>query len=134
MKSPSRPAPAVGFRSRRRVAPTGRVGGETAHGFLEPLFATGSYSNPSFYSNPEVDKLLAAYKTTADPAKRDEMYREMQRLIVDDAPWIFAFHGQINTGVRKHVKGYRANSAGMYYFENVRLEVDGEEKLAEASQ
>jgi len=100
----------------------GWVGGEVPHGFLEPLFKTRSYSNSSFYSNPEVDRLLKAFKTKPDPADRDQMYREMQAIIVEDAPWIFAFHGQINLGVRNRVKGYRLHPGLLYFFDGVRLD------------
>ncbi len=104
----------------------GWVGGETPHGFLEPLFKTGSYSNSSFYSNPRIDELLVAFKAEPDPEKRIEYYREMQAIIVEDAPWIFAFHGQVNVGVRRRVEGFNVNSSGLYFFENVRVVDDPE--------
>lgn len=99
----------------------GWVGGETAHGFLEPLFKGGSYSNNAFYDNPEVNKILDKYKALPDEEERNKLYKEMQAIIVEDAPWIFAFHGQSNTGVRKRVKGYRVSPAGNYYFNGVRV-------------
>lgn len=99
----------------------GWVGGETAHGFLEPLFKSGSTSNASFYLNPEVDRLLVEFKTKEDPAERDEIYKRIQALVVDDAPWIFAFHGQLNMGLRKRVKGFKVNPSNWYFFEGVRV-------------
>ena len=100
----------------------GWVGGETIHGFLEPLFKGGSYSNGTFYNNPQVNELLTEFKTLPEPKDRREVYKEIQKIIVEDAPWIFAFHGQLNHGVRGRVKGYRVNPAGNYYFQGVRTE------------
>jgi len=97
------------------------VGGEYAHGFLEPLFRSGSYSNSSFYSNPEVDRLLADYKREPSETGRIEIARQLQTIIVDDAPWIFAAHGQWNLGLRHRVQNYHINPSGMYFFDGVRL-------------
>ncbi|HYB42554.1 MAG TPA: ABC transporter substrate-binding protein, partial [Candidatus Methylomirabilis sp.] len=41
------------------------------------------------YSNPEVDRLLAEATRTSDLKKRGELYQRVQKLVVDDAPWIF---------------------------------------------
>ncbi len=109
----------------------GWVGGETAHGFLEPLFKADSNSNSTFYNNPEVNRLLTEFKTKESPAERDEIYKEIQAIIVEDAPWIFAFHGQINTGVRKHVKGFKVNPSALYFFEDVTLEPGAEDVVLE---
>ncbi|MCC6547302.1 ABC transporter substrate-binding protein [Candidatus Sumerlaeota bacterium] len=104
----------------------GWVGGETIDGFLDPLFRSNSSSNSSFYNNPEVDKLLLEYKRLETEEERQVVYKRLQEIIVEDAPWIFAFHGQLNTGVRKHVKGYVTNPSLLYNFEGVRLEPGGE--------
>ncbi|MEO8376173.1 MAG: ABC transporter substrate-binding protein [Candidatus Sumerlaeota bacterium] len=106
----------------------GWVGGETVEGFLDPLFRSDSSSNSSFYSNPEVDRMLIEYKTKETEAEREEIYKKMQAIIVDDAPWIFAFHGQLNTGIRKHVKGYKTNPSLLYNFEDVTLEPENVDK------
>ncbi|GAB4318638.1 MAG: glutathione ABC transporter substrate-binding protein [Candidatus Sumerlaeia bacterium] len=100
----------------------GWVGGESPDGFLQPLFTTGSYSNSSFYSNPRVDELVKAYRLEPDPEKRRKMYLEIQQIVVEDAPWIFAFHGQVNAGLRDRVKGFQISPAGWYFFEGVTVD------------
>jgi len=100
----------------------GWTGGEMAHEFLDPLFRGGSYSNSSFYDNPRVNALLDTYPTLLDPEEHNRVYRELQAILVDDAPWIFASHWELSVGIRKRVKGYRINPAGRYFFEGVRLE------------
>lgn len=53
----------------------------------------GAKGNYAFYSNPQVDKLLDAGRRETDPAKRVELYREAQRIVVAEAPWLFLFYG-----------------------------------------
>jgi peptide/nickel transport system substrate-binding protein len=43
----------------------------------------------SHYTNPRVESLLEQSNTEPDAQKRQELYAEAQRLIWDDAPWIF---------------------------------------------
>ena len=47
-----------------------------------------SSTNRVHFSNPEVDRLLDAGRTTVDPAKRLEVYRQLQELLLQQAPWI----------------------------------------------
>lgn len=100
----------------------GWVGGETAHGFLRPLFLSTSTSNSSFYANPEIDRLLAYYPTLPDEAARSDVYRQMQAIIVDEAPWVFSYYGCNNVGIRHRVRNYRPNAAGMIFLNGVTLD------------
>nr|WP_250813185.1 ABC transporter substrate-binding protein [Neorhizobium tomejilense] len=49
-----------------------------------PLLHTGEYQ--SYYSNPELDKLLDAGAATIDPAERKGIYDKAAAVIKDDAP------------------------------------------------
>jgi peptide/nickel transport system substrate-binding protein len=49
-----------------------------------PLLHTGQYQ--SYYSNPELDKLLEAGRGTIDPAERKAIYEKAAAIIKDDAP------------------------------------------------
>ena len=58
---------------------------------LYPLFHTDSFGEPGnrfFYSNPRVDYLIEAGRSTTGEAERREIYREVQELIMDDLPLI----------------------------------------------
>ena len=48
-------------------------------------------SNYAYYKSPRVDALLEAYRVEFDPAKRKEIYDEVQRIIYDDQPYTFLF-------------------------------------------
>jgi peptide/nickel transport system substrate-binding protein len=43
----------------------------------------------SFYTNPEVEQLLAQADVEIDPATREQLYCDASEIIWDDAPWIF---------------------------------------------
>src|SRR3546814_10609565 len=45
--------------------------------------------NSGYYANPEVDALLEQARREVDRATRAELYRRMQRIVHDDAPWAF---------------------------------------------
>lgn len=47
------------------------------------------FGNVSQYSNSEVDKLWEAAQTEANPAKRNEYFHDLQRVLVEDSPIIW---------------------------------------------
>lgn len=99
----------------------GWVGGESAYGYLDPLFRTGSNSNSAFYSNAEVDQLLSDVMSTADVARQDAIFKKMQALIVADAPWIFTYHSHILKAYNPRITGWKTHPADEYEFQNLFL-------------
>ncbi len=79
--------------------------------------------NTSRYHNPETDKLLDQAVAESDPQKRLALYAEIQKKILDDAPWIFVNSILQVRAVRKEVKGYMLNPTQMFFdMEKVSLE------------
>ena len=72
-------------------------------------------NNTAHYSNPEVDKLLAEAARETDHAKRIQLYSQIQKMIVDDAPWIFINCVLQVRAVRKEVQGYQLNPTQMFF-------------------
>ncbi|QRG67615.1 glutathione ABC transporter substrate-binding protein [Brevibacillus choshinensis] len=66
--------------------------GEVDYG-IRPNFHTKSFgpanNNSGFYSNPQVDKLLDDAISTANKEESLKKYAEVQKIIVEDAPWVF---------------------------------------------
>lgn len=60
--------------------------------------------NSGYYSNPAVDRLLEQARRSTDQAERAQLYKEMQAIVHDDAPWAFVCSWKQNavttTGVR----------------------------------
>jgi len=70
--------------------------------------------NLGFYSNPAVDAALDRGRFNADPQVRLEAYAEAQRLIWEDAPWIF-LHSELQlTGLRENVHGFVVHPTERY--------------------
>jgi peptide/nickel transport system substrate-binding protein len=63
--------------------------------------------NAGFYQNPRVDELLRKGRTTIDDKERIPLYKEAQRLVMEDAPWIFVDHGKQVIVHRKRVQGFK---------------------------
>lgn len=57
------------------------------------------------YKNPEVDKLIHEADVTVDQAKRLEMYKQVQRLVLDDAPYIIRSTSKATFLVKPYIKG-----------------------------
>lgn len=72
-------------------------------GFL--LWSKGS-SNYGNYANAEVDKALETAKDETDGAKRAALYKDAQRQIVHDVPWIFLYEYNRVVVHNKSLKGY----------------------------
>jgi peptide/nickel transport system substrate-binding protein len=60
----------------------------------------------SGYCNPEVDELLAKGRSTFDLDEREQYYQEAQKLIWEDAPFVWVFNRQNLLGHRTDVTGF----------------------------
>lgn len=81
----------------------------------------GSSTNYAFYRNPRVDKLLDAAREDPDPGRRAALYREVQHIVHDDAPWVPLFHARQMAVLRRGVRGYRLQPTGSKLFKDVWL-------------
>lgn len=79
----------------------------------------GSAGNRTFYSNPEVDKLLDIGRTEPEEQKRLEAYRKAQEIIVEEAPQLFLYFAKDNVGIQKNVEGFKLHPAGHHSLYNV---------------
>jgi len=62
--------------------------------------------NSGYYSNPKVDELLQAARTETDQDKRAALYREMQVIVQEDAPWVFVANWKQNAVTAASVQGF----------------------------
>ncbi|MFQ5960114.1 MAG: ABC transporter substrate-binding protein [Candidatus Methylomirabilales bacterium] len=78
--------------------------------FLTVLFHSrnlGSKGNLSRYANPRVDALLDRADGSLDPAERTRLYRAAEKIILEDAPWLFLYYDSTDVLVQPWVKGLR---------------------------
>jgi peptide/nickel transport system substrate-binding protein len=62
--------------------------------------------NSGYYSNPEVDALLEEARTATDQDRRAELYREMQVIVQEDAPWVFVANWVQNAVTSDRVENF----------------------------
>jgi len=72
---------------------------------LRDLFATGAGNNNNGYSNKAFDDLLNKAAAESDPTKSNELYKQAQRLLVDDAAVLFMRYGVNRNLVKAYVSG-----------------------------
>ncbi|MFQ5971295.1 MAG: ABC transporter substrate-binding protein [Alphaproteobacteria bacterium] len=63
--------------------------------------------NSGYYSNPAVDKLLEAARRSTDQAERARLYKEMQEIVREDAPWAFIANWKQNAVTASSVEGFK---------------------------
>jgi peptide/nickel transport system substrate-binding protein/oligopeptide transport system substrate-binding protein len=80
--------------------------------FLSPLLHSSSPTNRMFYHNPRVDQLLEQARKTVDETQRIAIYREVQHLVHDDAPWIVQHHAVLNYLYQPYVQGVEVSLLG----------------------
>ncbi len=63
--------------------------------------------NSGYYSNPKVDELLVAARQETDQTKRAALYKQMQEIVHDDAPWAFIANWKQNAVTSARVEGFK---------------------------
>jgi len=88
----------------------------TPFDFLWTLFATSAQGsagyNFTYYSNPQFDTVLNKASAEPDEAKRMQLYAQAQRIVVEDAPYIFLSDVNYLLPMSPDLKGFEFN--GMY--------------------
>ena len=76
--------------------------------FLDILFHTDSGINHGLYSNKEVDKILEEARIETDVARRVELYRQAEEMIVADAAWVpLWFTGEQHFLIKGHIQDFK---------------------------
>ncbi|MDP9149101.1 MAG: ABC transporter substrate-binding protein [Myxococcota bacterium] len=90
-----------------------------ASSFFDPLFTTASINpeasfNTAFYSNPPFDALVARAHREIDPTVRRGLYRDATAILVDDAPWAFAYSYHFFVLRQAYVRGLAKRAIGAF--------------------
>lgn len=82
-----------------------------------------TFVNNSFYSNPEIDKLLGDGAREIDPETRGDIYRKVQQILVEDSPLIWLVDVQYVSIYNKKLHDHTTGPLGTYQaFERAWLE------------
>lgn len=89
--------------------------------FLD-IFVTGGGNNDSGYSNPDYDKLIAEAKVESDTAKRKELLREAEDILMEDMPILPIYYYTTVMGWNENVKGIQVSVLGTVYLQGAYIE------------
>lgn len=100
------------------------VTGDADYG-LFPLFHStmrGPAGNRTFWDTPELDALLEAGRASVDEAERLSIYDEAQRIIRNEAPWVFLQQGELAHAAVANLRGLVLNPADHHSYASVWFE------------
>lgn len=79
-------------------------------------------SNYGHYKNPKVDELLEKGVSTADPAKRKQIYGELAQVLAVDLPYAYLFYVADTIVINNKVKGLPEVPDGLVRFADMWLQ------------
>lgn len=77
--------------------------------------------NMGYYKNEQVDELLRQAQRLNDRAKREQLYQQALKLLVEDAPWAWIDHETQIVAMKKFIQGFKLHPTGVFRFQNVTL-------------
>jgi ABC-type transport system substrate-binding protein len=93
--------------------------------WLQPLFHSRTpvnAGNRSQLQHLEVDRLLEEGQRTISPARRKVVYRRLQEILVEEAPWIFLCQTDETLFIQPWVKGLEPHVLGIRRYKNVWID------------
>src|SRR5436309_7171073 len=101
------------------------AGNEDPDMVMYPLLHSSQWTpggpNRALYKNEKYDELLHQARLTTDQKKRAELYREAQRILVDDAPRVFVDHEIHAAAHAKRVQGFKLHPSFDLRVETISL-------------
>jgi peptide/nickel transport system substrate-binding protein len=83
-------------------------------------FNSKSYVNYSNYNNEKVDTLITEGLATLDDAVRKEKYAEVQKALMDEAPWGYIAYPQYTLARKATLKGYTYYTSNNLRFQDFK--------------
>ncbi|MCT4621928.1 MAG: ABC transporter substrate-binding protein [Marinisporobacter sp.] len=90
--------------------------------FLEPLFNPSNITDFTGYNNLKVTEMMNKAKEIINPKKRNQMYKDIQKIIIEDMPWISLYYPQFGYVSREGIIGVRISPLGIIKYEDIIIE------------
>lgn len=78
--------------------------------------------NTGAYKNDRVDELLQKTREVTDVDERGDMYKEIQEITSEEAPWLFVDNAKQNAAMTANIKGFVLSPTFLLDFKNVTME------------
>jgi len=79
----------------------------------------GTYATWTRYNNPQVNQWIRQADLELDPQKRQQLYSQIQRQVLDDAPRVFLVFWPEASAYGKHVEGFFIGGLSYFRLENI---------------
>ena len=100
-------------------------GNEDPDMVMYPLLHSSQHTpvgpNRAMYKNPKFDELLQEARLATDQNKRAQLYRDAQKILMDDPPWIFIDHEVQTAAFSKRVQGFKLHPSFDLRVETISL-------------
>jgi peptide/nickel transport system substrate-binding protein len=86
-------------------------------------FTLGHDSNDNFwtrYHNDKVKELVAQARVESDPAKREQMYIDLQKMAKDDVNFIDLYYSPYRNVCGKKISGFVQTPLGLFSLQDVK--------------
>jgi peptide/nickel transport system substrate-binding protein/oligopeptide transport system substrate-binding protein len=101
--------------------------------FLFSLFHSQSLDNYANYSNAALDRLLEQARGEGDYLKRIELYRQIEALIMADAPVVNLVYYTYEMLFQSYVQGIESNPLGVRYMPMKKIWLDATPRVSLAT-
>lgn len=81
-------------------------------------FNSESYVNYSNYNNPDIDRLIKEGLATLDDNERLAKYKDVQKILMDEAPWGFIAYPKYTIARKADLKGFTYYSSNNLRFQD----------------
>lgn len=95
------------YNNRQYVATISGITCDSTPGYLLNRFQTDSKKNFINFQNAEYDEIYAKAQAELDPAKKAEYYKELQKILCDEAGSVFLQIPANQTAISKRLAGYK---------------------------
>ena len=96
------------------------------HTVLPLNFSSDGYPpngfNTGLYINERVDELMKQAAVSLDQEERGELYKEVQQITSEEAPWIFVDNAKQNAAMVANVKGFMLSPSFLLSFKDTYIE------------
>ncbi len=91
--------------------------------FMTNFYASGSpFSRQDGFSDPEIDKLLDQGRAMVDQAQRVPVYAEVERRVLELAPWSYLAWREQGEGLKEEIQGYEHLPGSVGFLSAITLE------------
>jgi peptide/nickel transport system substrate-binding protein len=84
------------------------------------LFGEGGSYNWNHYANPKLTEIYKKAKNTFDETKRKQLFKEANRIVNEEVPWLFLYEPLTLWGVSNRFK-WKAGANDMFFTEDMQL-------------